>query len=102
MDGRTVRVHFKGGGDPVPFDNVCTSGHAVGVPPDDSVGVFDGAMILGVFWTDHNIVRLERPMCISASGCVGISWSSTHLSVDLDDDPMDGETTRKNLVVVVV
>lgn len=63
--GRTVRQRFKGGGDAVLFDDVRPNGDAVGVSPDDGVRVLDGAVILGVFWTDHNIVCLERGQGVS-------------------------------------
>jgi hypothetical protein len=55
---RTIRQRFKGRPDAVLFDDVCPNGHAVSVSPNDGIRVLDGTVIVGVFWTDHNIVCL--------------------------------------------
>ena len=95
---RTIRQCFKGRLDSVLFDDVCPNRHAVSVSPNDGIHVLDGTVIIRVFRTDHNVVCLELGRYIKYTGCP--QWKAslnTYLSVNLDDDPMDGEAMGKDL-----
>lgn len=94
--GRTVFPRFKRGGDSILFDDMLPGWNAVGVSPDDSVRVLDHVVILGVFRTNHNIVSLKRGRDRLASHVI-MSSSSIYLSIDLDNDPMEGDAMWKDL-----